>query len=67
VPWLWRLHQPTLIIAGDDDPVIPLANPRIMATLLPDARLRVVQGGGHLFLLDEPESVIEDVHEFLDG
>ncbi len=67
VPWLCRLRQPTLIIAGDDDPVIPLANPRIMARLLPDARLRVVEGGGHLFLLDEPESVIDDIHEFLDG
>ena len=66
VPWLCRLHQPTLIVAGDDDPVIPLANPRIMAMLMPDARLRVVHGGGHLFLLDEPESVIEDIHEFLD-
>jgi poly(3-hydroxyoctanoate) depolymerase len=67
VPWLSRLSQPTLIIAGDDDPVIPLANPRIMSRLLPDARLRVVKGGGHLFLLDEPESVIEEIHDFLDG
>jgi len=65
VPWLRRLAQPTLIIAGDDDPIIPLANPRLMARLMPDARLRVVEGGGHLFLLDEPESVIEDIHEFL--
>jgi len=66
LPWLCRLRQPTLIIAGDDDPIIPLANPRLMARLMPDARLRVVEGGGHLFLIDEPESVIEDIHEFLD-
>ncbi|HME02669.1 MAG TPA: alpha/beta fold hydrolase [Solirubrobacteraceae bacterium] len=67
VPWLWRLTHRTLIIAGDDDPIIPLANPRIMARLMPAAQLRVVRGGGHLFLLDEPESVIDDIHGFLNA
>ncbi len=65
LPWLCRLTQPTLLIAGEDDPIIPLANPKLMAWLIPDARLRIVKGGGHLFLLDEPESVIDDVHQFL--
>lgn len=67
VPWLWRVRQPALILAGDDDPVVPLANARIMARLMPNARLRVVSGGGHLFLLDQPDSVITDIDEFLDG
>jgi pimeloyl-ACP methyl ester carboxylesterase len=67
VPWLRSVTQATLIIAGDDDPIIPLANPRIMARLMPAAQLRVVEGGGHLFLLDEPESVIEDIHAFLEA
>jgi pimeloyl-ACP methyl ester carboxylesterase len=66
IPWLWRVRQPALIIAGDDDPIVPLANPKIMARLMPAARLRVVKGGGHLFLIDEPESVIEDIHMFLE-
>ncbi len=67
VPWLWRVRQPTLIIAGDDDPIIPLANPKLMARMMPAAKLRVVEGGGHLFLLDEPESVIGDITAFLDA
>jgi poly(3-hydroxyalkanoate) depolymerase len=66
VPWLWRVRQPALIIAGDDDPIIPLANARIMTRLMPAARLRVVEGGGHLFLIDEPESVIADIQAFLE-
>ena len=66
MPWLRGVTQPSLIIAGDDDPIIPLANPRIMAHLMPTAKLRVVKGGGHLFLIDEPESVIEDIHAFLE-
>ena len=65
-PWLHRLRQPTLVIAGDDDPAIPLANARLLARRIPDARLLVVKGGGHLFLIDEPESVIAAVHAFLD-
>jgi pimeloyl-ACP methyl ester carboxylesterase len=38
-----------------------------MARLMPAATLRVVNGGGHLFLLDEPESVIEDINCFLEA
>jgi poly(3-hydroxyalkanoate) depolymerase len=67
IPWLWRVGQPALIVAGDDDPIIPLANARIMVRLMPNARLRVVPGGGHLFLLDEPETVIGDIQGFLGG
>ena len=66
LPWLHRIGQPTLILAGDDDPIIPLANARLMARRMPAARLRVVRGGGHLFLLDQPETVAGDIGAFLD-
>jgi poly(3-hydroxyoctanoate) depolymerase len=66
VPWLRRVRQPALILAGDDDPIIPVINARIMARLMPNAHLHVVDGGGHLFLLDQPETVIDEIHEFLD-
>ena len=67
VPWLCRVSQPALVIAGDDGPIIPLANPRLMVRIMPNAQLRIVRGGGHLFLLDEPESVIDDIHAFLEA
>lgn len=51
LPWLRSLEQPTLVLTGDDDPLVPAANGRILARLIPDARLLVVHGGGHLFLL----------------
>src|SRR5690349_9840287 len=41
LPWLGRLRQPTLVLAGDDDPIVPLVNARIMHRLIPDARLHV--------------------------
>ena len=35
LPWLRRLPQPTLVLAGDDDPIVPLVNGRILARLHP--------------------------------
>ena len=65
LPWLHRLRTPTLVVAGDDDPVVPLANARLLASRIPDARLHVVRGGGHLFLLDEPDSAAGAIQAFL--
>jgi poly(3-hydroxyoctanoate) depolymerase len=65
MPWLHRLPQPTLVLAGDDDPIVPLVNGRILARLIPDARLHVVRGGGHLFPLERPAEVAGLVADFL--
>lgn len=49
-----RLHWlrcPTLIMGGDDDPVMPLVNIRLLYWLIPKSYLHIVRGGGHLFLL----------------
>jgi poly(3-hydroxyoctanoate) depolymerase len=65
MPWLHRLPQPTLVIAGDDDPIVPLVNGRMLNRLIPDARLHVVPGGGHLFLLERPAEIAALVTTFL--
>jgi poly(3-hydroxyalkanoate) depolymerase len=65
LPWLWRLQAPTLVLAGDDDPIVPLANGRILARTIPDARLEVIRGGGHLFLLERPAETAALVASFL--
>ena len=65
--WLHRVQHPALVVAGDQDPSVPLRNARLLAGRLPHARLEVVHGGGHLFLLDEPESVAGAIGAFLDG
>jgi poly(3-hydroxyalkanoate) depolymerase len=65
LPWLRFIDHPTLVMAGDDDPIIPLVNARILARLIPLARLEVITGGGHLFLLEEPERSAALVREFL--
>ncbi len=65
LPWLYRLRQPTLILAGKDDPIVPSINARIMARLIPNATLHIVNGGGHLLPLTEKEQVAPLVHQFL--
>jgi poly(3-hydroxyalkanoate) depolymerase len=65
VPWLRTLRQPTLVLSGDDDPIVPLVNGKILAHLIPRARLHVVPGGGHLFLLERPVESAEVVSGFI--
>jgi poly(3-hydroxyoctanoate) depolymerase len=65
LPWLWAIRHPTLVIAGDDDPVTPLVNHQVMAMLMPRARLHTVAGGGHLVLLDSADQVGPVITRFL--
>jgi pimeloyl-ACP methyl ester carboxylesterase len=62
--WLHRLRQPTLVIAGNDDPIVPLVNARLMARLLRCARLEVIDDG-HLFLVTQPRASAALVERFL--
>ena len=64
LPWLHQLRQPTMILAGDDDPIVPSVNARVMARLIPDARLHIINAG-HLLLLTEREQVAPLVYQFL--
>jgi poly(3-hydroxyalkanoate) depolymerase len=64
MPWLHRLHQPTLVLAGKDDAIVPPINARILARLIPNATYRIFKGG-HLFALTEKEQVASLVHAFL--
>ena len=63
--YLPLLRQPVLVVAGDDDPIIPTVNARMMALLLRHARLHIVRGGGHLALLTHSDEIIPLVHSFL--
>ena len=65
LPWLHRLTQPTLVLAGDADPIVPVVNARLLAARIPDATLRVVAGGSHLFLLTRPGELAPVVTGFL--
>ncbi len=62
---LHRVKSPTLVVLADDDPIIPLANGRLLAWRLRDARLHVVARGGHLLLVTHAEEVTPVIEQFL--
>jgi poly(3-hydroxyalkanoate) depolymerase len=64
LPRLPRLQPPTLILAGNDDPIIPLVNGRIMHRLIPRSQLHVYSGG-HLELATDAERIAPVVEAFL--
>jgi poly(3-hydroxyalkanoate) depolymerase len=64
LPWLPFLRQPTLIMAGEDDPLIPPVNARLMRWLIPDAELAMLDCG-HLFLVTRPDESARTVDAFL--
>lgn len=66
LPWLHRLAMPTLVLAADDDQIVPLVNARVLALLIPDARLSVMRGSGHWLLLERAEEAARRIEAFLD-
>ncbi|MEK6440043.1 poly(3-hydroxyalkanoate) depolymerase [Pseudonocardia sp. T1-2H] len=66
LPFLNMIRQPTLIVAGDDDPIVPVVNARLMTRGIPDARLHLYRGG-HLALVTEADELAPVIDEFLTG
>lgn len=66
VPWLGSIDKPTLVLGGEEDPMAPVGNSRLMASLIPNASLVVIENGGHLFLFDLPDEAAPHIIEFLD-
>ena len=65
-PFLPFLKTETLIMMGDDDQIVPLANGKFLNFLIPNSELFVVKNGGHLFLLSHVEESITAIRAFLD-
>ena len=64
LPWLWSLPQPTLVLMGSDDPLVPVINGRILARLIPNATLRLIDYG-HLFMVTRPGETAATIEAFL--
>ena len=64
VPWLHCLRQPTLILSGDSDPLIPPANAKLMHRLIPGSSLYIFHGG-HLGLVAQAPELVKVIEPFL--
>jgi len=67
VPFLPFLRSPTMVMGGEADRLVPLVNSKFLAALIPDSRLEVIEGGGHLFILSKANIVVDLLRDFLDG
>lgn len=64
LPFLRLLRQETLLLFGDDDPIIPVVNGRIFHRFLPHSTL-VVYDGGHLDVVLRAPQVVPHINRFL--
>ncbi|MYE31285.1 MAG: alpha/beta fold hydrolase, partial [Chloroflexi bacterium] len=70
--WDWRLpyllpevRTPTLLVWGDEDGVVPRSVGRQYRDALPEARLEVVEGAGHMVEVERPSELAALVRAFV--
>ena len=65
MPLLPLLDVPTLIMAGDEDQVVPPVNSQFLHALIPGSKLRLIRGGGHMFPFSHRSAFLSEVERFL--
>lgn len=67
LPGLARAQCPVLVMAGEDDPVCPLADAQDIASALPPqwAQLASFAGAGHGVWRDQPEAAFARLRQFI--
>ena len=60
-PVLGKITCPVLVLAAGEDLVMPLDHARALAAAIPDARLEVVAGSGHVLVVEQPERFVQVV------
>ncbi len=64
LPWLLFIRQPTMIISGNKDPIVPAINAQIMRGLIPHSQL-YLYNGGHMGMLTHTSELANVVEQFL--
>ena len=62
---LRHLHMPSLVLWGAEDVIVPFWHAYAGAAALPDVRLRMLSGCGHLPHVERPQAVVDELSEFL--
>jgi 3-oxoadipate enol-lactonase len=60
-----QIDRPTLILAGDDDRIIPAPSSDPLRERIPGARLELIEGTGHLFFIERLDETVRLLEEFL--
>lgn len=62
-----QIQAPTLILTGDADVIVPHENSANLAAKIPNASLRVIEGGSHTFFIERPREFNAAVTEFIES
>jgi 3-oxoadipate enol-lactonase len=62
---LHRIHAPALVLHGESDVLVPLADAELLARGIPDAELRIFPGAGHGFPVELATETLEIVSDWL--
>lgn len=60
-----QITAPTLVVHGKSDALVPPANGQLIASLIPGAKLLLIERASHLFLTDQTQAAHEAIMEFL--
>jgi len=64
LPFIRRIKAKALVIMGDEDHIVPVANGYILNYALKRSRLKIIKGAGHLFLLTRRAETIAMIRDF---
>ena len=62
---LSQINLPTLIIAGSEDKLTPPKNGRFLAEYIPQAQFKLLEGVGHMMMVEKPGETAEAIGDFL--
>jgi pimeloyl-ACP methyl ester carboxylesterase len=62
-----EIKAPTLVLTGDEDTIVPPGNSQNLAAQIPHARLAIIEGGSHMFFIEQPDKFNHAVIEFLEA
>ena len=60
-----KIKVPTLVLCGAEDALCPVKRHEFMAELIPYAKLRVIEGAGHLPTLEQPDAVTDALRDWM--
>jgi pimeloyl-ACP methyl ester carboxylesterase len=62
---LGAIENETLVITGDKDSVVPMQNSVNLAEKLPNAKLKIIENGSHMFFIENADEFNRTVKDFL--
>ncbi len=61
------IENETLVITGDKDNVVPMQNSLNLAENLPNATLKIIENGSHMFFIENADEFNKTITNFLKG